>query len=262
MVITTNRFLQKLEKHQGSVKKLLLFYSDIDFLAFIQPQYDLEIDSVVQIIMNLIPSLSVPEEYYKMIDQLTQNWPVFTALVSLDPQRRCHNTAVFKMFTTVSFRSEIAASMVIKNGTSLEVFSTAFCKICQSSWISKPSNIRKYLVNFRSSRPEVFCRKGVLKNFAKFSGKHLYQSLFISKVADLRPATLLKKRLQNRCFPVNFVKFLRTAFFIEHCWWLLLKLGGLEKKELCYRCFPENIFKFFWTAIPYSCNRHGMQRCH
>ena len=27
-----------------------------------------------------------------------------------------------------------------------------------------------------------------------------------------------------RCFPVNFVKFLRTPFFIEHLSWLLLKL--------------------------------------
>ena len=30
----------------------------------------------------------------------------------------------------------------------------------------------------------------------------------------LRPATLLKKRLWHKCFPVNFVKFLRTPFFI------------------------------------------------
>ena len=27
--------------------------------------------------------------------------------------------------------------------------------------------------NFRSSSPEVFFKKGVLKNFAKFTGKHL-----------------------------------------------------------------------------------------
>ena len=33
----------------------------------------------------------------------------------------------------------------------------------------------------RSSRPDVFCKKGVLKNFAKFAGKHLCQSLFIKK---------------------------------------------------------------------------------
>ena len=39
---------------------------------------------------------------------------------------------------------------------------------------------------FRSSRPGVFCKKGVLRNFA---GKYLCQSLFFNKVARLRPAT-------------------------------------------------------------------------
>ena len=33
--------------------------------------------------------------------------------------------------------------------------------------------------DYRSSRPEVFCKKGVLKNLAKFTGKHLCQSVFI-----------------------------------------------------------------------------------
>ena len=35
----------------------------------------------------------------------------------------------------------------------------------------------------RSRRPEVFCKKGVLRNFPKFTGKHLCQSLFFNKVA-------------------------------------------------------------------------------
>ena len=35
---------------------------------------------------------------------------------------------------------------------------------------------------------------------------------------------LIKLRLWQRCFPVNFVKFLRTLFFIEHLWWLLVVL--------------------------------------
>ena len=35
--------------------------------------------------------------------------------------------------------------------------------------------------------------KGVLRNFAKFTGKHLCQSLFFNEVAALIPATLLKK---------------------------------------------------------------------
>ena len=58
--------------------------------------------------------------------------------------------------------------------------------------------------NIRSNRPEVLCKKGVLRNFVKFTGKQLCQSLFFNKVAGLRPATLLKKRLWHRCFPVNF----------------------------------------------------------
>ena len=33
--------------------------------------------------------------------------------------------------------------------------------------------------------PEVFCKKDVLRNFAKFTGKHLCQSLFFNKVAGL-----------------------------------------------------------------------------
>ena len=35
-------------------------------------------------------------------------------------------------------------------------------------------------------------KKGVLTNFAKFKGKHLSQSLFLSKVAALRPVTIKK----------------------------------------------------------------------
>ena len=32
-----------------------------------------------------------------------------------------------------------------------------------------------------------------------------------------RPATLLKKGLQHKCFPVDFVKF-KNTFFTEHLW--------------------------------------------
>ena len=61
--------------------------------------------------------------------------------------------------------------------------------------------------------PEVFYKKGVLRNFIKFTGKHLRQSLFLNKKAsELRPAFVFKKMLWHRYFPVNFVKFLRTPF--------------------------------------------------
>ena len=72
-------------------------------------------------------------------------------------------------------------------------------------------------INFRSNHSRCSVKKGVLKNFSKSTGKHLCQSLF-NKVAGLRSATLLKRRLWHRCFPVNFAKFLRTPFCTDHLW--------------------------------------------
>ena len=42
-------------------------------------------------------------------------------------------------------------------------------------------------------------------------------------------SSFIKKRLWHSCFPVNFEKFLRTPFFIEHLRWLPLPvaLNGL-----------------------------------
>ena len=52
----------------------------------------------------------------------------------------------------------------------------------------------------RSSLLNLFCKKGILKNFVP-----LFQSLLFDKVAGLKPATLLKKRLCHRRFPVKNV---------------------------------------------------------
>ena len=49
----------------------------------------------------------------------------------------------------------------------------------------------------------------------------MLESLF-NKNAGLQVYNFTKKRLKHRCFPVNIAKFLRTAFFIEHLWWMLL----------------------------------------
>ena len=105
----------------------------------------------------------------------------------------------------------------------------------------------------RSSHQRCSMKKGVLRNFAKFTGKHLCQSLFLNKVAGLRsllqknlwhPATLLKKRLWHRCFPVNFAKLLRTPFFIEHVWWLLLVCWSMIcNKVLMILCQSFNVTK-------------------
>ena len=38
---------------------------------------------------------------------------------------------------------------------------------------------------YRSSGPEVFYKEGLLRDFPKFTGKHLYQSLFFNKIAQV-----------------------------------------------------------------------------
>ena len=86
-------------------------------------------------------------------------------------------------------------------------------EISVCSWIASKFNscLHCYIV-FRSSHQRCFIKIDVLKNFTKFTGKHLCQSFFVNKVTGLRPATLLRKRLWYRCFPANFVKFLRITF--------------------------------------------------
>ena len=61
---------------------------------------------------------------------------------------------------------------------------------------------------YRCSRPEVVCKKGVLRNFAQLTGKHMCQSLFFNKVAGLRPEE----------------ETLTQMFSCGHVWWLLLNI--------------------------------------
>ena len=86
----------------------------------------------------------------------------------------------------------------------------------------------KWIGGIRSSHRRCSVRKSVLRNFTKFTGKYKCQSLFFNKVAGLRPATLLKKRLWYRCFPVIFMKFLRTRFLQNTSGRLLLLLNAIE----------------------------------
>ena len=78
----------------------------------------------------------------------------------------------------------------------------------------------------RSSHQRYSMIKGVLRDFAKFTGKHLCQSLFINNFAD--HVTLAQ------VFTVNFAKFWRTPFLTEHLWWLPLVL-----QNRCFYKFPD-----------------------
>ena len=84
----------------------------------------------------------------------------------------------------------------------------------------------------------------------------VFESLF-NTVA--KACNFIKKRHQHRCFPVNIVKFLRKAFFIEHLQWLLLILLDIARfLRILSGCFCWLISKLkkkikkniiFWTNI-------------
>ena len=94
----------------------------------------------------------------------------------------------------------------------LPIINRCTYEIRTSKWKAKKGGTT-YPGIIRSSHRRSSIEKGVLKTFAKFTGKHLCQSLFFNKVADLRPATLSKKRLWHRCFLLNFAK---NTYFTEN----------------------------------------------
>ena len=70
---------------------------------------------------------------------------------------------------------------------------------------------------FRSSDQRCFIKIDVLRNFTNF------------------PATLLKKILRHRCFPVNFVKLLRTTILQNTSGPLLLRVISSRFVLFCGR---------------------------
>ena len=71
---------------------------------------------------------------------------------------------------------------------------------------------------YKSSRSKMCFKIGVFN--PNFAGKYVCWSFFLINLQ----AYFRRKRLQHKCFPVKVMKVLRTSFFIQHLWWLLLYL--------------------------------------
>ena len=63
----------------------------------------------------------------------------------------------------------------------------------------------------RSIRLTVFCKKGVFENYQNAQKKHLCQSLFFNKVADLR--NCIKKEAVAQVFSCEICKIFKNIFF-------------------------------------------------
>ena len=65
-------------------------------------------------------------------------------------------------------------------------------------------------------------KKGVLRNFAKFTGKHQGQSLFLIKWPQA--CNFIKKETLAQVFSCEFCEIFKNTFFTEHLWWLFLTI--------------------------------------
>ena len=83
---------------------------------------------------------------------------------------------------------------------------------------------------YRNSQRRCSTKSVVLRNFTKFTGKHLM------------PAILFKKRVRHRCFSVNFAKFLRTPF-LQKTYWRLLLNPPQTKVPDSFRVYLMNVAK-------------------
>ena len=109
--------------------------------------------------------------------------------------------------------------------------------------------------NRQKQPPKMSYKNSCSWKWRKIHKKRLCWSLFFNKVARWRPATLFKKRLHHRSFPENYAKFLKTAFWQNTSWWMLLRvievIEIISNVKLVLRSWeislPNNFFTFFHT---------------
>ena len=78
-------------------------------------------------------------------------------------------------------------------------------------------------------------KKCVLKNFTKFTGKHLYQSLFLNKAAGQGPETLLKKETLTQALSCEFCEIFKNTVFPEYFW-------TTASQTAFHRCSTKQVF--------------------
>ena len=77
--------------------------------------------------------------------------------------------------------------------------------------------VRDYFT-FRSSHQRCSVKRGALRNFTKFAGKRLWQSLCLNKSVSVSGLQLIKKETLAQVFSCEFYEISGNTFFTEHLW--------------------------------------------
>ena len=81
------------------------------------------------------------------------------------------------------------------------------------------SIMERFAKTLQKQPPELFCEKGVLRNFTKFTGKHLHQSLFFKKEAMVHVLScefckISENTFSSRTTPVAASNILYSLYYI------------------------------------------------
>ena len=83
----------------------------------------------------------------------------------------------------------------------------------------------------------MFCKKGVFKKLARFTGKHMCWNLFLINLQGSRRSTLLRRDSKTDISLVKFAKFLTKPFWRTHgndCLWKNRRTFCVGKCLSCY----------------------------
>ena len=98
----------------------------------------------------------------------------------------------------------------------------------------------------KNSRPQMFRKKAVLRNFAKFTGKHLCQNLFFNKFAGKRPEAydFIKKESLAQVLSCELCEISKNIFsyrtpllddYYKSHSKLLLQIGSIDTRRKFFK---------------------------
>ena len=127
--------------------------------------------------------------------------------------RICPRNIYLNLFGEAHFHWRSLKACSIAKKTSLNyvwmvIFPGSFCSLelqIMRLFRARSSNTQecRFTLKCQKHPAEVFCKKGSIKNYAKFTGKHLCQSLFF------------KNETLARAFSCEFCEISKNTFFTE-----------------------------------------------
>ena len=111
----------------------------------------------------------------------------------------------------------------------------------------------------------MFCKKGVLRNFGKFTGKHLCQRLFKNKVAGMASDhrnEVFKIYVQFDENSAGLMKIKTDLLAKRHCWIPIDKTESKIKVELNKDTSPVIQSTQFPLMLSWGCTSHKVHAYH